>query len=236
MPEAAARRAASLSDWMRLTIFGVKQHRTCVGSVGGIAGTQYPSTSGNCAHMKAPVFVQFALLIGFAIGAVGCRTTRPGVRMATSVIGDDICAVGSRLDIRVTDPGGTPIEGAELWEIDEPHLQPPEPTRARLRGSSDAPGQIDLPDCLMGNSEFSRWQLTPTPVNVVLLVVREGYGSRRIVLNVPASDVLAASDVSGVPNGVPFSLSETGKLGWSDPGYRLSASVTLVPVASERLH
>jgi hypothetical protein len=185
--------------------------------------------------MKAPAFVQFAVLIGFAFGAVSCRTTRLGVGMGTSVISDDICAVNSRLDIRVTDPVGTPIEGAELWEVYEPRLQPPEPTRARLRGSSNVLGQVDLPDCLMGSYEFSRWRLAPTPLKVVLLVIREGYGSRRVVLNVPAPDVLAAGDVSGVPKGVPLLLSDAGTLAWRDPGYRLSASVTLVPVANERL-
>jgi hypothetical protein len=100
----------------------------------------------------APAFVPFVLLIGFAIGAAGCRTTDPDIGMGTvapaGFIHDDICAVNGSLDIRVTDPLGAPIEGAEVWEVDEPNLQPPEPTLARLRGSSD-PGSVRMAEELL---------------------------------------------------------------------------------------
>jgi hypothetical protein len=83
-----------------------------------------------------------------------------------------------------------------LWQIWEPQLQPPEPTRAILRSSTDALGRIDIPHCLMGSIGFSKWRLNPELLRLLLLVVHEGYGSRRIVLTVPAAEVLGASQAS----------------------------------------
>lgn len=173
-----------------------------------------------------------ALLIASAAGSLGCGTAYAAVERAPlpleAAVSGDICVVITRLDIRVSDPRGAPIPGAEVWEVIEPILEPPEPTRAILRSSTDTLGRADAPDCLMGRAEFSQWRLDPAPLRRVFLVVHEGYGSRRVVLNVPATDVLERASMAG-PQGLSFSVSPTGTA-ILDLAYRLSASVTLPPV------
>jgi hypothetical protein len=76
----------------------------------------------------------------------------------------------------------------------------------------------------MGSIGFSTWRLNPEPLRLVLLVVQEGHGSRRIVLTVPPAEVLGNSQ------GVSFSVSAEGTAILQDPAYRLSTSVTPIPV------
>jgi hypothetical protein len=171
--------------------------------------------------MKVLASLQSAALLGLVAGALGCRTVCPVVPV--TVIGDQACGVQGFFDIRVTDPLGGPIEGVQVWEVEsEPEL--PAPTRARLRWFTDASGRLDARPCLMGSWDFEQWQTAPEPLKVVLLVVREQYGPRRLVLNIPPSEILAHG------RGVSFSVSETGAAVMQDPGYRWNTTVTLVPV------
>lgn len=179
--------------------------------------------------MKMPAFPSTAVFIALVTGAVGCRTACPiMVAEPDTVISDDICAVEAYLDIRVTDRLGVPIEGAEIWEI-ESDPEPPGPTHARLRWFTDAAGRLDAQPCLMGSSAFEQWQIDPAPVKVALLVVREQYGPRRIVVNIPAAEILATGSTNG-PRGVSFSVSERGAAILDGPGYRWRTTVTLAPV------
>jgi hypothetical protein len=179
--------------------------------------------------MKMLAFLPPAVFIALVTGALGCRTACPiVVAEPGNVISDDICAVQAYLDIRVTDRLGVPIEGAEIWEI-ESDPEPPGPTHARLRWFTDAAGRLDVQPCLMGGSDFERWQIDPAPVKIALLVVREQYGPRRVVLNIPAAEVLATGSTNG-PRGVSFSVSERGAAIMDGPVYRWSTTVTLAPV------
>lgn len=176
--------------------------------------------------MKGYALLHAAMSMAFVTGALGCRTACPFV--VGAVIADDICAAAAYLDIRVTDPSGAPIEGAEMWEI-ESEPEPPAPTRARLRWFTDASGRLHVQPCLMGSSDFEEWQIAPAPVKVTLLVVHEQYGPRRVVLEIPASEILATGSTNG-PRGVSFSVSETGAAVLEGPGYRWNTTVTLTPI------
>jgi hypothetical protein len=176
--------------------------------------------------MKGHAFVNAAMFMALVAGAPGCRTACPFV--VGAVIADDICAAVAYLDVRVTDPSGAPIERAEMWEIEsEPDL--PAPTRARLRWFTDASGRLSVQPCLMGSSDFEEWQIAPAPVKVTLLVVHEQYGPRRVVLHVPASEVLATGSTNG-PRGVSFSVSRTGAAVLEELGHRWNTTVILTPI------
>ena len=109
---------------------------------------------------------------------------------AVALIADDACAVMLTLTVRLTDER-LPLEDGEVWQIEKPRLVPPEPTWARLLGKTNEQGEFATPYCYLGTSEFVAWRPDVDPVSVELLIVREGYGSRRLVLTPPTEAVLA---------------------------------------------
>jgi hypothetical protein len=183
--------------------------------------------------MNVLIFLRSAMFVGLVAGTSGCRTICPVVvgEADSTTISDDICAAEAYFVVRVTDPLGAPIEGVEVWEIlSDPYPEIPGPTHARLRWLTDASGRLDAQPCLMGGSDFEQWRIAPAPVKVSLLVVREQYGPQRIVVNIPASEILATGSPNG-PKGVSFSVSDKGAAIVQGPGYRWNTTVTLVPVA-----
>ena len=176
-------------------------------------------------------WTQTALAAIVLIG-VGSGCHRNSIRGVEGGIGDDICAVMLNVNAYVTDSMGAPVADAQVWRVDEPRLEPPEPTRAELLGVTDSQGRLTVPLCYMGSSEFRLWNPERDPVRLVFMIVRQGYGPERVDLRPPVGEVLAAGNLLGVP---PGQLANAEKLRpdprWRERRYVVSVNVRLAPVA-----
>ena len=163
---------------------------------------------------------------------VGSGCHRNSIRGVEGGIGDDICAVMLKVNAYVTDSMGAPIADAQVWRVDEPRLEPPEPTRAELLGVTDSRGRLTVPLCYMGSSEFRLWKPEQDPVRLVFMIVRWGYGPERLVLRPPAGEVLAAGNLLGVPPGQPVNRRELSVQyrRWRERSYVVPVNVRLAPV------
>jgi hypothetical protein len=195
-----------------------------------------PSWTGWRSAYTGSVRVSSTATLLLSLMAAACHPPAPTL-VSPIAISDDICAVVLQLEVRVVDGLGSPVTAAEIWRIDEPELEPPEPQRAQRLGLTDSEGKMSAPECYMESGDFQTWDPTAKPVRLLLMVIREGYGVRRLELKPPVSDVLASGNVLGIPPGQPFSYADLK----TDPErmkrrYLLSTTVTLTPagIASTR--
>jgi hypothetical protein len=145
-------------------------------------------------------------------------------------IGDDVCAVMLKFDLSVVDPAGQPIQEAELWEVDRVYLR----GKAFRLGATDGNGHLEALDCYMGSLEFRFWHPTEEPLQLNLMVLRDGFGIQRLRLSPPVRDVLEAGNVLGVPPGEPFEWSQIKV----DPtrherSFKITTRVTLAPATRQ---
>jgi hypothetical protein len=95
-------------------------------------------------------------------------------------IGHYPCAVMLSLDLEIVDERDHPVADAEVWEIIHTQLSSPPPDRARRLGSSDETGRFKSLFCLMDTREFEDWHPPEEPVEIDLMVFREGVGAAKV--------------------------------------------------------
>ena len=129
------------------------------------------------------------MLLVALLFATGCRHSQSDVIVGevSGGIGCDVCAVLLSIDLSVTDSAGVPVSQAELWSVDQQNLA----GKAIRLGVTDASGHLLAPHCYMGSTEYAFWRPEESPVVLTLLVLREGYGFRRLSLEPPTADVLS---------------------------------------------
>jgi hypothetical protein len=114
------------------------------------------------------------------------------------------------------------LSQAEIWSVDRQNLA----GKAIRLGVTDAGGHLLASHCYMGSTEYAFWRPEDTPVALTLLVLREGYGFRRLSLNPPTTDVLSDGrqfeELPGVASLPPVFRSGPGK-----HAYHLPVSVAL---------
>jgi hypothetical protein len=144
-----------------------------------------------------------------------CRSASPESVFESGVeggvvggIGCDVCAIALVIDATTEATDGTPLPAVEVWWVPPAPRLPGDDTetpsgRARRLGITDAEGQLRVPECLMGGSEFRFTPPGPT-VRLEFMLFREGYGSTRVLQEVPSGDVLHTGYVLGKPMGDPL--------------------------------
>ena len=118
-------------------------------------------------------------------------------QVVTGTISDDVCVVLARLAFSVTEAAGMPVENAEVWLVDEPELTPPESTRARRLGATDASGTLASWHCFAGFDDVLFWQRETHPTRLVLLILHDVHGVRRAIVEPPIAEVFRDGDLRG---------------------------------------
>ncbi len=162
--------------------------------------------------------------------AADAQLEQPGVfHSVVGGIGDDTCALMLRIEATIADPGGSPVEGAEVWVLDQ--LQPMPPTaRASRFGVTDAHGQLSALDCYMGHSDFMFWSPEKDPVHLEFFVVRQGFGVERLSVSPPLAEVLAAGSLVTTKPG-EYATGYNGVPEWRGRAYAVKVPVVLHRVA-----
>ena len=165
-----------------------------------------------------------SLLAAAALQAVlGCRTSGAVVEGGVvGGIGHDVCALMLEYDLTVVDAEGQPLPDVELWRVDRVHIQ----GMALRMGTTDFSGHLVAPDCYMASLEFRFWHPDTDPVRLHLMLLREGFGLKHIVLAPPTDEVLEAGNLLGVPPGGSFEWSQI-KSPPAHKAYRVVATATL---------
>jgi hypothetical protein len=132
-----------------------------------------------------------------AIAFPACRSASGLEGGVVGGIGHDACAVMLALDVKVQDERGTPVPGAELWELTRPQPDPPLGKAWRL-GVTDDGGHLRALDCYMGSREFRFWRPQDEPVVLDLMVLRIGLGAERTTLRPDTVAVLRDGNLLGV--------------------------------------
>jgi hypothetical protein len=119
-------------------------------------------------------------------------------------IGDDVCAIMLTFDLEVSDSDSHPLSEVELWRIDRHHIA----GKALRLGVTDATGRLSALDCYMPSLEYRFWSPDTDPVQVQLMLLREGFGVTHLRLSPSTADVLATGNLLGVPPGQSFEWSQ----------------------------
>jgi hypothetical protein len=131
----------------------------------------------------------------------------------------------------VSDAQGRPVSDVELRRVDRFHVQ----GKAFRMGTTDATGHLVEPDCYMGALEFQFWHPEEEPVQLDLMLLREGFGLKRMRLAPPTQEVLSAGNVLGVRPGQTFEWSQA-KRSAERRAYRVVTSATLQATAPQWRH
>lgn len=121
----------------------------------------------------------------------------------------------ARLTFAVVDADGSPVQGAEIWHVDESRAVPPLPVRAERLGRTDAVGQLVSSHCFAGASDVVYWSTSPNPTRLSFLILHDTLGVRRTVVEPSLTAVYSEADVRTTRVGRPVNR-----------GYELHVPVT----------
>jgi hypothetical protein len=167
---------------------------------------------------------RLSLVVTAVLMCSACRTSGTAMQggVVGASIGDDVCALMLEYDLTVSDTHGRPVSDVELWRVGRFHVQ----GKAFRIGTTDATGHLLAPDCYMGTLEFQFWHPEEEPVRLDLMLLREGFGLKRMRLAPPTQEVLSTGNVLGVTPGRSFEWSQV-KRSAERKAYRVVTSVTL---------